>query len=351
MDAGLKRFAQMLRNVMNKPKSTWSVVATVHEPPAVVQVFVAWYLHLGASRITLYFDAPDDPAADMVASTPGVRVIRCDSAHWRSLGRARPSRHQIRQAKNAMHAYQCMDAAWLLHVDADEYLCPTNSVSACFNRIDATIQCVVVPVAERVNLAFDADTIFGGGFRRPYRGKRQDGRDLFGPDYDLTLCGLTGHTLGKSFVRGGEPLQMSIHRPKAADPDGLIAQTVGDLELLHFDGLTRLQWIYKLLRKADAVAHHNGMPPSPHRQRQIDAVLEGPKAALALYDRVKHAPPELVGQLRAQGLWRDRTFDPRGALARVLPDVSVDLSAAAVDAWLWGQNAELLRGFGLRLGG
>ena len=341
----------MLRSVMLKPKSTWSVVATVHEPPAVVQVFVAWYLYLGASCVTLYFDAPDDPAADMVASIPGVRVIRCDADHWRSLARARPGRHQIRQAKNATHAYQSMDTAWLLHVDADEYLCPSMSVPAGLDGVEMTTQCVIVPVAERMHEGPTAQTIFDGGFRRPYQGKRRDGRDLFGSDYDLTLRGLTGHVIGKSFVRGGQPLRMSIHRPKVMGPNDLVTETADRFELLHFDGLTRLQWVYKLLRKADAVFHHNGMPPSPHRQRQIDAVLKGPKAALALHDRVKHADPELVAQLRAHDLWRERTVDPGAALAQVLPGVPIDLSPAAVDAWLWGQHAELLRGFGLQPGG
>ena len=132
------------------------------------------------------------------------------------------------------------------------------------------------------------------------------------------------------------------------DAAELVTAQAAGLELLHFDGLTRLHWVYKLLRKADAFAHRGGMAPSPQRDRQIAAVLEAPEAAFALYDRLKNAGPELQAQLAQFGLWVDARFDPASALAAVFPSQCVDMSAQAIDAWLWAEKGELLHRFGLK---
>jgi hypothetical protein len=304
---------------------------------------------LGASEIFLYFDRPDDPAAPLVAAVPGVDVICCDAPHWARLGWARPHKHQIRQARNANDAYRRTGADWLLHVDADEYLWAADPVEACLAPVAQTVPCAVVTVAER--MALPGGSMFAGPFRRPFLGAADAGRDLFGPDFDLTFRGLTGHALGKSFVRAGQKIHMSIHRPKPKGADALEAQTVTGLGLLHFDGLTRLQWVYKLLRKADAVLNDNGMPPSPHRARQIAGVLLDPQAGFAMYDRVKQITPTLKAQLQALDLWCDVAFDPAPALAQIFPGCAVDLSSEAADAWLWAQQGDLLRRYGLRAEG
>lgn len=329
---------------------TWSVVATVDEPPALIQAFVAWYLHLGASEIFLYFDRPDDPAAPMVAAVPGVQVVCCDGPHWARLGKSRPHRHQVRQTRNAKDAYQRVTADWLLHVDADEYLRADIPVHYMLGQIATGADYAVVPVAERVHLGNQDPTIFAGAFRRPFPGKAAEGRELFGPDFDMTFRGLTGHAIGKSFVRAGRQIEMSVHRPKPNGPDALTTNTVDGAELLHFDGLTRLQWVYKLLRKADAFSNQNGMPPSPHRGRQIAAILLEPKTGFAIYDRIKRATPDVSAQLEALGLWCADPFDPTGAITSVFHENPVDLSPEAADDWLWTQKGDLLRCYGLQPG-
>ncbi|WP_341367014.1 glycosyltransferase family 2 protein [Yoonia sp. BS5-3] len=336
----------MLRRDMEAQKSTWAVVATVDEPPVLIRTFVAWYLHLGASEIWLYFDRPDDPAAADVAEMPGVEVIACDAVHWRRLGKSRPQKHQIRQMRNAGDAYRRSHADWVLHVDADEYLRPGGSVGECLHQLGPQTQVGVVPVAERI-FSDPEGTIFDGAFRRPYLGKPRDGRKLFGPAYDLTYRGLTGHAIGKSFARTGAPLQMSIHRPKPLGAADLMAQTLDHAILLHFDGLTRLHWVYKLLRKADAVLNRGGMAPSPHRQRQIDAVLDCPSSGFDLHDELKCIGPALQAILQTHDLWLDPGFSPVSVLQEWFPKDGSDVSAAAFDAWLWHNKGDVLDQFGM----
>ncbi len=328
---------------------SWAVVATVDEPPALVQAFVAWYLSLGASEVFLYFDRPDDPAAAM--QVPDVTVTRCDAGHWVRLGKRRPDKHEIRQLRNATDAYGRMQSDWLLHVDADEFLWVRQPVATCLDSAYPWTDCIVVPVAERVYVE-DApvSSVFSGAFRRPFKGKAEEGVAQFGPDYDLSLRGLTGHAIGKSFTRAGRDLDVSIHRPKpkknAQLADVETAPGV-DMELLHFDGLTPLHWVCKLLRRADAFANHNGMVPSSHRQRQIDAVLGDPRAAFALYDRLKVFDKGRRDGLMQLGLWVDVGFDPTVTFSRTGPEHYIDLSPAAIDTWLWSRSQTLLSHHGI----
>lgn len=318
----------------------WAVVATVDEPPALVQAFVAWYLTLGADAVFLYFDRPDDPVADLFGGVEQVNIVRCDAAYWAAGGKARPDKHQVRQVRNATDAYRQCDAAWLLHCDADEFLVPDVPVADVLAAVESATDGLVVPVAERIfATAQEGDTVFTGPFRRPAKSDRMD--DGF------TRRGLTGHALGKAFARCGRRMNISVHRPKRGGEDVRLA-LASELELLHFDGLTPLYWVYKLLRKADALMYHDGMVPSPHRQVQMEKVVGNPKAAFALHDRLKRPDATLLGRLRARNLISDPPFAPEDAIAGVFPDAAVDLSPAAFDDWLWREKAAVLRSFGLR---
>lgn len=331
---------------MTDTKPTWAIVATVDEPPALVQAFVAWHLALGADAIFIYCDKPDDPVQGMLAHLPQVTVVPCDKAHWLRVGKSRPHRHEVRQVRNARDAYARAGTDWVLHCDADEFLWAGIPVERTL--IDASDQtdCVAVSVAERIHLEGAADdTIFAGVFRRPFREPAKRGRRIFGPGFALSYRGLTGHAQGKAFVRTQRPLKLSIHRPQPARSDQDIALAradTADLELLHFEGLTPTFWIYKLARMAHALAKKDGMPPSPHRRKQADALIADPAGALALYRRLKQVDRASANLLKQHRLWCEVDFDPRPAIERCFPGDPVDLSPAAVDLWLTQKKSRIL---------
>ncbi len=326
---------------------TWAVVATVDEPPALVQAFVAWHLFLGANQVFIYCDQPDDPVRDMLSHLPQVTVVMCDEAHWLRVGKSRPRRHQVRQVRNAQDAYARIEADWILHADADEFLWPVVPVAQTLAAASKATDCIVLPVAERVHLP-DAvgASIFEGAFRRPFRQPAPRGRRIFGPDFDLTYRGLTGHAHGKAFVRASRSLRLSIHRPRAVKADqkvNLERASVDALELLHFEGLTPTFWVYKLARMAHALAKHDGMPPSAHRRKQADVLIADPDGALLLYDRLKRPDADLIAQLKAHHLWAEPPFDPAEAIAQYFPGDPVDLAPQAVDDWLHQRKTHVLR--------
>jgi hypothetical protein len=340
--------------VSRTSSSTWALVATIDEPPALVQAFVAWHLKIGAQHIYLYFDRPDDPAAELVSDMPNVTVVRCDNGYWLATSGGRSSRHQKRQVVNANHAYAQLEAGWLLHADADEYVWQDAKLSDVLGNAAPEVDFVRLMNVERMYRAeTTAQTIFEGFFRKPYFAPADRAVELFGEDFLSTSRGLTGHSVGKSLTRAGLDLSISIHKPRASNKtanEALVPLRLEDPKLLHFDGLTPFSWVYKLLRKADAVANFNGAKPSPHRQRQVDAVLAAasdPAAAMALHDRLKCADETRAAELYWMGLSVDLPFDPQPALAKVFPGQSVDLSPEAIDDWYWSQKGAVMSQFGL----
>ena len=314
-----------------------------------LQAFVAWHLSLGASEVILYFDRPDDPAADDLKQVPMLRAIPCDTRHWRRLGFSRPHRHQSRQVHNANDAYRQLSVDWVLHCDADEFIWAERPVSDCLDTIPDDVPSCVVPVAERAFPAGPAaESIFSGVFRRPFVGRPVLGRKLFGPGYAMTQRGLTGHAIGKSFVRTRQGVSLSIHRPKPKGDDPLRADRAVDLTLLHFDGLTPVHWIYKVLRKANDVMHNDGQPASRHRQRQIEAVLAQPNDAVALHDRLKRLDAAQQAALSNRDLLVRVPFSPGASSEAVFGQRAKCFAPKTVDAWLWSEKAEVLHRFGLR---
>ena len=332
---------------MGKHLPSWSVVATVDEPPALVQAFVAWYLALGASQVFIYFDRPDDPVLPMLAQLPQVTVVLCDTAHWQRVGKSRPRRHEVRQVRNAQDADARADTDWILHCDADEFVWAESSLADALARLSPDIDCLVLPVAERVHdPVAPGASIFEGAFRRPFRDSNLNHPHPLGPDYALTYRGLTGHAQGKALVRRGRSLRISIHRPRPASKDLPIAlerADVDSLELLHFEGLTPAYWAYKLSRMVHALTEHDGMPPSPHRRRQADALIAGPNGGPAsLYRRLKYPDAQTVSLLKSYGLWADRTFDPSPLVAQYFSGQPYDPSPAAIDRWLIAEKPRIV---------
>ncbi len=322
-------------------KPSWAVVATVDEPAALVVAFAAHHLAQGASRVHLFLDQPDAQARAMLAKLPGCEVTVCDDTYWAaSEKRKRPLMHTARQIHNARQVYAHTDADWLLHCDADEFVRDGAALAAALAEAPAAAMYMRLLVAERAYPErVVSETIFSGVFRHELPNYPRNGAEIYGEMQAFFHYGLTGHKAGKALVRVGAGMKMALHAPYGKPPHQVIQTT----RLLHFDGLTRLHFSLKLLRRAHEPPNAASDRHGAARITQFSS-LRGSVADTdlreALVSLLKNLDQTQIAQLRTLGCLDVAGFDPRPTLAAA--GLQFDLSVAAFDASLRERYAGFL---------
>jgi hypothetical protein len=201
---------------------------------------------------------------------------------------------------------------------------------------------VFFPVAERCfRRGAPVTSILEGAFRLSTKGlnRRGDGVDadavIFGDHLPCLVDGVLGHSAGKCAVPRGGDYRLGIHwayRGEGKQRAERYASTAA--RLLHFDGLTALHWLAKLVRYADYDPKALGI--AEHRQAQIALfqAMRGKEGGLAMLHRdLKELTPRMLDRLRAFGLLDETPFDPLPVCRDTLPCLP-DLDPARFDAEL-----------------
>lgn len=337
---------------MNTP--TWAVVATVDEPAPLIIAFVAHTLSLGPMALYLFLDRPNPEAEAALLGLPNLHLMVCDAAHW-ALSRSgtRPRLHVWRQRQNTERVFKSTNADWLVSIDCDEYL--RGDLVRDLAAQPEAVDFLRIPVAERV-LPPDMiqKTLFDGIFRRPIPRFSELGAEIYGKDAAYYKNGMTGHSTGKSALRVGRDLAVSIHGPlpKLPDrPDYKVTEGKAlNVELLHFDGITPLHYALKLL-------HRMAEPPSsgPLRHgapriaqfQKIAKIATKRDAVLAVVDRLKRLKPRQLRRLREIGCLTEAPFDVAKALDAL--GLKADLSCARFDQELRARDVDFIQQMGLAI--
>ena len=318
---------------------SWAVVATVDEPAALVAAFAAHHLAIGAAEVHLFLDRPDLQVSAALAGLAGCYVTVCDDAYWQASRRkTRPLIHTTRQSFNANVALGRTRADWLLHCDCDEFVRDGAAVAAELAKAPPQAVYLRLLMAERVRLAGETGDIFTGVFRHALPEFSSIGPMVYGLMADFFKEGLTGHKAGKALVRVGAGAEMSIHAPKGRPVHRVIQST----RLLHFDGLTRLHYMIKLLRRAHepvtkASARH-GKPRTAQFQALREAMAD-PALRAHFLNELTQLQPDQANQLHALCALDLTPFDRAAALSLLR---GVDLSEAGFDAALRLRYADFL---------
>jgi hypothetical protein len=322
-------------------KPTWAVVSTMDEPAPLVAAFATHYLSIGASEVHIFLDHADAEAQALLAGLPRVFVTVCDAEYWKACKPfRRPPMHFSRQCRNAQRVYESTKADWLLHCDADEYVRDGDAVVEALAQAPEMARYMRLLVAERVSLAEEPQTgIFDGVFRYGIKDFASFGPKVYGLLCDFFRDGVTGHLAGKAFSRVGAGLQITLHSPRGRQPHRVIRTT----RLMHFDGMTRLHFMLKLLRRAHEPEGTASTRHGASRITQFEAFRESvqdPEHREALVSLLKEINAEQAGLLEAHGVLDRQSFDPRPALAAY--GLTVDLSVAGFDAYLLAKNRVFL---------
>ncbi|RPE67305.1 glycosyl transferase family 2 [Pacificibacter maritimus] len=332
---------------MPNSSPTWGVVATVDEPAILIAAFVRHHLTIGAHAVHIFLDRKNEAARDMLAPIERCYVTECDQNYWNESGLSRrPPRHTARQKFNAEQAQALGMTDWLLHCDADEFV---TDGSVVFDDLSgANDRCVIIRNFERVytptaNQKGQDAKLFDGAFREPIEMFDLVSEPLFGEFAPMLKYGFSGHVGGKAFVPKGAPWSMGVHRAHVRGTNERAPSREGRSLFYHFDGLTRLHFLLKILKRGYET------PDGPKRKMGSQRILQAIYAREHAHDR--HKMTTVTQALKAlttdqvafyegfQSL-NQTPFGPQGC-------AGLDLSAASFDACLRAENAELLDMAGL----
>lgn len=353
-------------------RASWMVHALVDETVDLTAAFVAHYLDLGADLVHLYLDRVRPDVDALLASQPKVRLTTCDATYWAARGNGkRPPLLADRQLAALREVYAGLEQDWLFYCDADEYLVPPLDFGTYLACQPATVPFLRIEVVERVQRRdHPAETVFGGIGRRVLIGRNDDVVRIYGEDAARMMRqGMLGHSIGKSVIRRGRPLFPAVHFPF---PEPMVHprdwakflktrrwQTwAPGAWLVHFDGVTPLHYLLKLLGKADETRsmtpdEYQASPPrlGPSRLSQIEAVdaARADPERLAAIQRVLWLSPEAEAALRAIDGIAELGVDPVPAVRRFFPAEGFDYSAARFDAGLRALHADLIARNGFAL--
>lgn len=326
----------------------WSVIATVAEPVELLVAFAAHHLAAGAQEVFLFLDDPRSGDAEALSSIPGVEVVSCDAAYWQDrLGQPRPDSLTRVQRINANHAYDLTRAEWLFHIDADEFLHADRPLAEVLAEVPEAVDYLRVQNCERAYRPREMDRTYTSLFRCPFNGRRWEERDLFGEAIKFSNKGFSAYTIGKGASRVGRDLQLTLHRANFRSArmghPAPQEQFTDEIVLAHFDGVTPLNWMAKLLRYNEIGTYEQD--PNKGRGRgqrkraqQIDYVVQhrGDLGKLrALHDMLKVIEPGQEAVLTDLGLLVDLPIDPAAAVETICPWLRFDYSASNIDAALF----------------
>ena len=255
-----------------------AIVSTLRAPLQQTLSFVRYHLHIGIDALFLFFDDPDDPALETLASCSQVTATACSPAYWRELGHDAVPGIGERQNVNAnvgmimalQHSCQ-----WLLHIDCDELVRPCGDVheilAGC--RVDV----LKLSLLEAVPEAEEHDHVFSPVLFKKMISARQKRMALLLRCHGTFFEGayFRGHTASKTAVRLGPGItRMGVHAPITRE--GMVRESTGRLSLLHFGCIGLAEWVRKWERRVDGTAVSAGISSS--RSKQFDYYLEARSA-------------------------------------------------------------------------
>ncbi len=183
----------------------WGLSATIKAPTPDILHFAAFHLEAGAHRLYLYLDDDNTHAFSILKRHPKIRPTLCDAGYWNN---KRPKKHQVRQTRNATHAYhRRAEVDWLIHMDVDEFLISERPISDILSKQGGLKIARLRPMEQLAGngTAFKAFIPAGPDRARIVA-------DLY-PTYGPHIKGgFLSHLAGKVFVRTGlDNIRVQIH--------------------------------------------------------------------------------------------------------------------------------------------
>ncbi len=304
----------------------WGLSSTIKAPVADILRFAAHHLDLGAHRIYVYLDDPESAAFEQLKAHPKIRVRLCTAAWWRKQGGKRPEKHQVRQTKNATHAYsRPAEVDWLIHMDVDEFLWPEGNVAEILSGLPPDSLTARVRPAEAL-----AGT--GQNFKAfiPSGPKRSEIVARIYPTFGTQLRGgFISHTAGKVFVRTGQgDWTIRIHNAFRGQDMNPGETPLPEMALLHCHARDWDDWLAHYRYRLDHGSYRSELPairPAEYGGMNLHELFRwleqdnGEAGLRAFYDEVMSDTVGLPERLAAEGLLRQHDLELDRKLEKHFP--------------------------------
>jgi len=191
----------------NPSGGSFAIATTLKQSLVHTKAFLHYHLNLAPDLFILFFDDPNDPAADYAATFKGTLVFRCDDEHWRRAYGGLPERMQRKQLVNLNAALEiCRDRRipWLISIDADELIHPLDKIRRELALMPPDKNVLTLRPLEAVRCKSPGDDEpFSAVYHKvlPKPERRRLFELIVRPDPRLTRLGFFGHVNGKSFHR------------------------------------------------------------------------------------------------------------------------------------------------------
>ena len=307
--------------------TTWGVVATIKAPLRDALGFAAWHVEAGAHRLYLYLDDADTRTGAMLSAHPKCRAMLTDAAWWAKRGR-RPDKHQVRQTRNATHAYRrAGDVDWLAHIDVDEFL-----VAACplADLLAALPPDVLTARIRPMEVLADGDGTAFKAWVPPGPDRARLTAALY-PNYGPHVTGgFLSHLAGKVFLRTGLPdVAFRIHNVFRGEDQNPGPVELDAVALAHLHTTSWAHWVSTLRYRLEHGSYRAELAPAPGG-RSLHALLSdidrttGEAGLRAFFDEVVADTPRLRDALAERGLLRRVDLGLDTLIAKHFPGVAPD---------------------------
>ena len=293
----------------------WGIVATIKAPVRDVLDFAAYHLDLGAHRLYIYLDEASEDAFNLLKTHPKIRVVTCDAAFWAKQGGKRPVKHQVRQSRNATHAYaRKQEVDWLAHIDVDEFIRPPGDLAHILAALPPDILCARIRPVEAL---CDGDGTAFKGFipSGPHRARIVD---AIYPTYGAYLKGgFLSHVAGKLFVRTGlGNVTYKIHNVFQGEQMNPGQTELSQVDLCHVHARTWQHWIDSYQYRLEKGAYRAELAAAAGKDgvnlHQLLLQLDrdgGTDALRRFFADVAQDTPDLRQRLQAEGVLRHHDLD------------------------------------------
>lgn len=277
----------------------WGVCTTAKAPLPQLLAFVAWYLHIGATRIWVHLDDADEVSGRVLNELDGVTAVLCDSTYWAKRG-VRPKRQEPRQSYNMQRIYGEAALPIIAHVDVDEYLYserPISDILDAWDKIDPFLR--MAPAEALCDPSLTDDIFTARQFRLPFRSKLSvDKRvDVLGDYATLLRYNMLSHKVGKSLFRTGlDRFVPKIHAGSFGADRPLSVPVTPEIVVLHFHAQDKVSWLQALPHRTVNGAYRFNEPLAGFLAEASAADVE------LFYEMTQVASPKLVAALARHGL-------------------------------------------------